>query len=114
MPWVEHALPLHGSSVLWISSNWLMGLGIKKTKAPTPTRRMGLICFGMARVNHLYPSGVGFIMDERVFSLDVKVKKLGRRRKTTFHSFPILKAPVAQSEVQVTIDIRVLSPRNTR
>jgi hypothetical protein len=109
-----------------------MGLGIKKTKAPTPTRRMGLICFGMARVNHLYPSGVGFIMDERVFSLDVKVKKLGRRRKsepqrsdlmrrqfyqmvkTTFHSFPILKAPVAQSEVQVTIDIRVLSPRNTR
>jgi hypothetical protein len=49
--------------------------GIKKTKAPTPTRSVGLVCFRMARVNHLYPSGVGFIIGGMVFSSLMKVKK---------------------------------------
>jgi hypothetical protein len=52
-----------------------MRSGIKKTKAPTPTRKMGLICFIKAKVNHLYPSGVGLIMEEMVFSSLMKVKK---------------------------------------
>ncbi len=52
-----------------------MRFGIKKTKAPTPNRRMRLVCFGMARVNHHYPSGVGFIMEERVFLSLMEVKK---------------------------------------
>jgi hypothetical protein len=43
---------------------------------------MGFVCFIMARVNLLHPSGVGFIMEERGFLLVMKVKKLGRRRKT--------------------------------
>jgi hypothetical protein len=50
-------------------------LGIKKTKAPTPTRSMGLVCFRMARVNHLYPSDVGFIIGGMVFSPFMKIKK---------------------------------------
>jgi hypothetical protein len=53
----------------------LIRLEIKKTKAPPPTRRMGLIYFIMARVNHLYPSGAGFIIGRIVFSSLMKVKK---------------------------------------
>jgi hypothetical protein len=49
-----------------------------KTKAPTPFRRMGLVCFIMARANHHYPSGFGFIMRGRIFSLFLNVKDLGR------------------------------------
>jgi hypothetical protein len=53
-----------------------MTLGIRKTKAPTPTRSMGLVCFITARAEHLYPSGVGFIMGGIVFSSLMKVKEL--------------------------------------
>jgi hypothetical protein len=65
-----------------------MGLGIKKTKAPTPTRSMGLVCLIMARVNHLYPSDVGFIMDGRIFLILLEVKKLGRRPKNAITKTP--------------------------
>jgi hypothetical protein len=65
-----------------------MTLGTRKTKAPTPTRSMGLIRFIMARVNHLYPSGVGFIMEKRVFSLVMKVKKLEEAPKMQSRKHP--------------------------
>jgi hypothetical protein len=78
-------LPFQGASAVWVPTSRSMPFGIKKTKAPTPTRRMGLVCFIMARVNHLYPSGFGFIMAGRIFSLFMKVKGLGTVSYSTEH-----------------------------
>jgi hypothetical protein len=42
---------------------------------------MGLVCFKMARVNHLHPSGVGLIIAGIVFSSFRKVNKNKEREE---------------------------------
>jgi hypothetical protein len=46
---------------------------------------MGLVCFIAARMDHHYPSGVGFIIGGMVFSSFMKVKKTEDRREERKH-----------------------------